>query len=102
MLFEYETVCLIDYMTHVVISRVCHMIQFNVYGNERKCTSCVVLLVESDEPCWTTFLKILMEINLFSLKMYTTLFLFGSSRCFRGLNPMSNKLNIITIFQMRH
>jgi hypothetical protein len=39
---------------------------------------------------------------LFILKMYTTLFLFRSSSGFRGLNLMSNKLNIITIFQMRH
>jgi hypothetical protein len=50
------------------------MIQFHVYGNEIKCIPCVVLLVESDEPCWSTFSEILIEIELFPMKMYTTLF----------------------------
>jgi hypothetical protein len=52
------------------------MIQFNVYGNKIKCTPCLVLLVESGEPSWS---NTLIEIELFLLKMYTTLFLFRSS-----------------------
>jgi hypothetical protein len=43
---------------------------------KEKCTPCVVLLVESNEPSWS---KTLIEIELFLLKMYTTLFLFRSS-----------------------
>jgi hypothetical protein len=63
----------LDYMTHVVIARACHMIQFNVYGNKRKCIPCVVLLVESDEPCWGIFFKkFYRDYVVYSENVYNT------------------------------